>query len=90
MTDTTTAELGQSNGVSAAIPMPKRSGARSLLPESWLGRSVRVGYADCYGSGQELSGVLLDWCGTGPVFSLEGERTVLSWDALVSVALIDD
>ena len=92
MTDTTI--VGQSNGgstgVSAAIPLAKRSGVRSLLPETWLGRAVRVSYADCFGGGQELSGVLLDWCGTGPVFSLEGERTVLAWDALVSVALIDD
>ena len=77
-------------GAQGSIPLPKRDGSRGLLPGSWIGRSVRVTYADCYGGGQETSGTLLDWCGTGPVMNLSGERTVLAWDALRTVTLVSD
>jgi hypothetical protein len=77
-------------GAQGSIPLPKRSGARTLLPETWLGRSVRVTYLDAFGSGAESTATLLDWCGHGAIMSLSGERTVLAWDALRTVTLTND
>jgi hypothetical protein len=71
-------------------PLPKRVGARTMLPGSWVSRSVRVAYVDAHGGGRETTGALLDWCSMGPVFSLSGEKTVLAWDSLRSVTLIND
>ena len=71
-------------------PLPKRVGARTMLPGSWVSRSVKVAYVDAYGGGQETTAALLDWCSMGPVFSLSGEKTVLAWDSLRSVTLIND
>jgi hypothetical protein len=41
--------------------LPKRSGPKGLLPSTWLARTLKVAYTDCYGSGQETSGTLLDF-----------------------------
>ena len=40
--------------------LPKRTGPKRLLPSTWLERTLRVSYTDCYGGGQEASGTLLD------------------------------
>ncbi len=77
----------QTNG---EAPLPKRSGARTMLPSTWIERSVRVAYVDAYGFGQESTAALLDWCSMGVVLNLAGERTVLAWDCLRSVTLIND
>ena len=66
-----------------AIPLPRREGTRTMLPSTWLGRTVKVEYRDSYGSGQETSGKFLDWCPVGVVLGANGTRMVLSWDALV-------
>jgi hypothetical protein len=42
------------------------------------------------GEGVETSGILLDWCGTGPVFNLAGGRVLLAWDRLVMLELVSD
>jgi hypothetical protein len=42
------------------------------------------------GIGVETSGILLDWCGTGPVFNLSGGRVLVAWDRLVSLELVSD
>jgi hypothetical protein len=39
-----------SNGTPA---LPKRAGPKGLLPSTWLERTLKVAYTDCYGSGQE-------------------------------------
>jgi hypothetical protein len=71
-------------------PMPRRVGARTMLPGSWVSRSVRIAYVDAYGSGQETTAALLDWCSMGPVFSLAGAKTLISWDRLVLCELVED
>jgi len=60
-----------------------------MLPGSWVSRSVRVAYVDAYGSGQETTAALLDWCSMSPVFSLSGKKTLLAWDSLRSLTLIN-
>ena len=77
----------QSNG---EAPLPKRNAPRGMLPAMWVSRSVRVAYVDAYGTGQESTAALLDWCSLGPVFNLAGERAVLSWDSVRSIVLIND
>ena len=42
------------------------------------------------GGGVETSGILLDWCGSGPVFSLAGGKTLVAWDRLIALELVND
>jgi len=70
--------------------LPKRSAPKGMLPSTWTNRTVRVEYTDCHGSGQETSGVLLDFFPVGPVLSMGGAKTLISWDRLTVVELIED
>jgi hypothetical protein len=85
--DTGFASKPQTNG---EAPLPKRAGPKGLLPGSWVGRTLRVAYVDCYGGGQEATAALLDLYPFGPVVNLSGERTALSWDCLRTVTLLSD
>jgi hypothetical protein len=71
--------------------LPKRSGPKGLLPSTWLARTLKVAYTDCYGSGQETSGILLDlYYSAGPILNIGGAKTLLSWDRLVLCELVED
>ena len=37
--------------VDGQTSLPKRSGPKGLLPSTWLARTLRVSYVDCYGGG---------------------------------------
>lgn len=76
-----------SNGAPA---LPKRAGPKGLLRSTWLERTLRVSYVDCYGGGQEASGTLLDLYPAGPILSLNGAKALISWDRLTLVELIED
>ena len=76
--------------VNGTPSLPKRAAPKGLLPSTWLERTLKVAYVDVRGAGVETSGTLLDLYPFGPVLSLEGERTALSWDSLRSVTLIND
>jgi len=76
-----------SNGTPA---LPKRSGPKELLPSTWLERILRVSYTDCYGSGQETSGTLLDLYPAGPVLNIGGAKTVICWERLLLCELVED
>jgi hypothetical protein len=71
-------------------PLPRRAGARTMLPSTWISRSVRLEYVGVGGQLQETSATLLDWCGMGPVFNIGGARTVLSWDVVTVIELVED
>ncbi len=71
-------------------PLQKRPGSRGMLPSTWIGRTLRVAYTGVDGRGVETSGILLDWCGSGPVFSLAGGKTLLAWDRLIALELVND
>jgi hypothetical protein len=77
-------------GANGEAPLPKRSGPKGLLPSTWLERSVRVAYTDAYGGGAETSGVLLDVYPFGPILSLDGIKTAISWDVVRLVELVND
>jgi hypothetical protein len=70
--------------------LPKRGGPKGLLPSTWLARTLRVSYVDCYGGGQEASGTLLDLYPAGPILNIGGAKTLLSWDRLVLCELVED
>jgi hypothetical protein len=71
-------------------PLPKRNGPRGMLPSTWLGRTLRISYLDAYGGGQETSGTLLDFFPAGPVLNIRGAKTLISWDRLAVVELVED
>jgi hypothetical protein len=70
--------------------LPRRAGARTMLPSSWISRAVKIECVGAAGEMQETSTTLLDWCGMGPVFLLGGARTVGGWDRLVLCELVGD
>jgi hypothetical protein len=76
-----------SNGTPA---LPKRGGSKGLLPSTWLERTLKVAYTDCYGSGQETSGTLLDLYPAGPILNIGGAKTLISWDQLTLCELVED
>jgi hypothetical protein len=70
--------------------LPKRTAPKGLLPSTWLERTLRVSYVDCYGGGQETSGTLLDFYPAGSVLSIAGAKTLINWDRLVLCELVVD
>jgi hypothetical protein len=77
----------ESNGTPA---LPKRSGPKGMLPSTWLERTLKVAYTDCYGMGVEASGVLLDYFPAGPVMHIDGVKTLICWERLVLAQLVED
>ncbi len=71
-------------------PRPKQTRPRGLLPSTWVGRSLRLAYVDADGAATETNGTLLDWYGTGPVFSLNGSKVLLAWERLILLELRED
>jgi hypothetical protein len=76
--------------VNGTPSLPKRAGPKGLLPSTWLQRTLKVAYTDCHGSGVETSGTLLDTFPAGPILSLNGAKTLISWDRLALAELIED
>jgi hypothetical protein len=76
--------------VNGTPALPKRAGPKGLLPSTWLERTLKVAYTDCYGGGQETSGTLLDFFPAGPVLHIDGVKTLISWDRLVLAQLVED
>jgi hypothetical protein len=70
--------------------LPRRSSSSGMLPSTWLNRSVRVEYADGFGSAVERSGALLDTYAAGPILSLAGTKTLIAWDTLRVVELVEE
>ena len=70
--------------------LPKRAAPKGLLPSTWLGRSLRIEYMDCYGGGQETRGSLLDFYPVGPVLHVAGAKTLICWERLVLCELVED
>lgn len=89
-TATYTAGMHNGRGVEKEIPRPPVRTTRSLLPLSWVGRSVEITLID----GDSLTGTLLDLCGAGPIVQCRLSRSeackrVVSWDALRFLDLLE-
>jgi hypothetical protein len=70
-------------------PTPQGGHPRTMLPSTWVSRSVRLEYVGAGGQLQETSATLLDWCGMGSIFNIGGARTVVGWDRLAVVELVE-
>ncbi len=71
-------------------PLPKRNGHKGMLPSTWLGRALRVEYADASGKPSQAAGTLLDWYPAGPVLNVGGARTVVCWERICSIELAEE
>jgi hypothetical protein len=71
-------------------PLPKRAGARSMVPTTWLDRTIRLEYVGPDGKGKETTATLLDWSPVGLLLSIAGGKTLLAWERLVLAELIED
>lgn len=60
-----------------------------MVPSTWLDRTLRVEYADAGGKKVESSGVLLDWCPVGVILSFAGAKTLIPWERLALVELVE-
>lgn len=60
------------------------------LPSTWIKRTLRISYLDCYGGGVETTGVLVELCAAGPILVIDGAKTLLSWDRIVVAELVED
>jgi hypothetical protein len=70
--------------------LPKRNGTRSMLPSTWVGRSLRIEYRDAFGKGQKTSATLLDWCSLGIVVDSYGAKAIIPWERLGWIELVPD
>jgi hypothetical protein len=70
--------------------LPKPTRPKSLLPSTWLERTLKVEYMDGFGSGVQTSGTLLDLYSAGPVLGIGTTKTLISWDRLVLCELVND
>jgi hypothetical protein len=87
---TETADLYTVPKTNGDAPLPRRAGTRTMLPSSWIARAVKIEYVGASGEMQHTTATLLDWCGMGPVFNVGGARTVVGWDRLALVELVED
>jgi hypothetical protein len=62
-----------------------RRPGRELFPSSWLRHRARV----MYGDGQDLCGVLLEFCSVGLIVQANGSKNLIAWDTLQVVELIE-
>ena len=70
--------------------LPKRNGAKGMLPGTWTGRVLKVEYVSADGLAATTSGVLLDYFPCGPVLNVEGKRTMICWERLTVLELQPD
>jgi hypothetical protein len=71
-------------------PLPRRNGPRTVLPSTWLGRTLKLEYTDPSGKAQHTSGKLLDFSPFGPIINIEGCRTAFSWERIAVAELVND
>jgi hypothetical protein len=69
--------------------MEARSG-QTPLPSTWVKRTLRVVYAGAYGDSVETTAALLDTCPAGPVLSIDGARTLITWPRVILLELVED
>jgi hypothetical protein len=86
----TTTQAMTKPDVNGTPSLPKRNGPKGLLPGTWLQRTVRLSYVDAGGAERDTQGLLLDWYPFGPVVSILGAKTLISWDRLVTCELVED
>jgi hypothetical protein len=75
--------------VNGTPALPKRTGPKGLLPSTWQQRTLRLEYVVC-GELRTTEATLLDVYPAGPIVNAGGARTLISWDAISVLELIND
>jgi hypothetical protein len=70
--------------------LPRRAGVRTMLPSTWIDRTLRVEYIDAGGKAKETKAILIDWSPVGLLLSIAGAKTLLAWERLVLCELQED
>ncbi len=70
--------------------LPRRAGARSMVPTTWLDRTIRLEYVGADGKCVETTATFLDWTSVGMLLNIAGGKTLLVWERLVLAELIED
>ncbi len=63
---------------------------RTALPSTWLNRGLSIQYRNAYDEGVETSGILAGLFPFGMIVNIKGAKTVISWDAVRVVELVED
>jgi hypothetical protein len=69
--------------------LAKRADPKGLLPSTWLERTLKLEYV----VGEDLrttEATLLDVYPAGPIVNAGGARTLISWDTIAVLELIND
>ncbi len=70
--------------------LPKRAGTRSMIPTTWIDRTLRIEYEGAGGASRETTATLLDWSPVGLLLNVAGGKTLLAWERLVLAELQED
>ncbi len=76
--------------------LPRRKGYRGMLPSTWLERTLRIEYTDTSGKPCSTSwakppaGVLADFYPVGPIFVVDGAKTLIGWDRICLLELREE
>jgi hypothetical protein len=70
--------------------LPMRAGVRTMVPTTWIDRTLKLEYVGAAGMGRETTATLLDWCPAGLLLNIAGAKTLLPWERLVLCELIED
>ena len=71
-------------------PLARKVGVRTMLPSTWIDRTVRLEYVGAAGDARETTATFLDWTPVGLLLNIAGAKTLLAWERLVLVELMED
>lgn len=60
------------------------------MPSTWLERTLRFEYVGANGVASTATGTLVDLYPVGPILSIGGRKTLIGWDRLALVELVED
>ena len=89
MIEITTVEAMSKPGANGRHVHVKRTGPKGLQPSTWLSRALRLEYVVC-GQLRETPGTLLDVYPAGPVLNAGSDRTLIAWETVAVVELVED
>jgi hypothetical protein len=67
--------------------LPKRAGTRSMIPTTWIDRTLLIEYEAAGGASRETTATLLDWSPVGLLLNIAGGKTLLAWERLILAEL---
>jgi hypothetical protein len=71
-------------------PLARKVGVRTMLPSTWIDRTIRLEYVGAAGDARETMATFLDWTPVGLLLNIAGAKTLLAWERLVLCELQED